>query len=81
MRYMATYDWSADPFAQGNVTAHGAVTAQGKVAARNAGQLCRCGCKLPHNYSVSRLVGDGETRQVLWYRHIDHRNRDTGVAR
>jgi hypothetical protein len=37
--------------------------------------LCRCGCKLAHNYSISRITEEHGERHVQWYRHLDHRNR------
>ena len=41
-------------------------------------QTCACGCKLPHNLAVSRVVtedmGGYRTRRVVWYRSMAHRN-------
>lgn len=42
--------------------------------------LCACGCKLPHNFAVSRLVGEHGSRTILWYRAMDHRNKHAGVG-
>lgn len=81
VRNMPTNDRAVDPFARANMSTNGAGLAHGKTTARLGDQLCRCGCKLPHNFSVSRLVEDGGFRHVFWYRHIDHRNRHAGITR
>jgi hypothetical protein len=73
--------WTLDPFAHANLTAAGAGVARGHGAARTGDHLCQCGCGLPHNFSVSRLVDEDGARRVFWYRHIDHRNRHVGACR
>jgi hypothetical protein len=47
--------------------------------------LCACGCKLRHNYAVSRVVEEHRygmpTRSVVWYRSLDCRNKHMGFVR
>jgi hypothetical protein len=64
-----------DAFAEANVAASSTAPLLRRGKVLTAEYLCQCGCKLPHNYAVSRLTGDQSNRRVLWYRHIDHRNR------
>jgi len=68
-------DWPSDVFADVNMAAASTAPLSRMGKPQTGDHLCRCGCKLPHNYSVSRLTGDHENRRVLWYRHVDHRNR------
>jgi hypothetical protein len=68
-------DWPGDPFADANMTTTSTAPLLWKGKPRTDDYLCRCGCKLPHNYAVSRLTTVHEERIVLWYRHVDHRNR------
>jgi hypothetical protein len=81
VRSLPIYDTAADPFVAANRTTSGAMAAQQKPEARIAGHLCRRGCKLRYNFAVSRLIGTAGARRVLWYRHIDHRNRHAGAPR
>jgi hypothetical protein len=82
VRDIPAYDLrTLDPFAHANMTAAGTGIAHGHGAARTGDHLCKCGCGLPHNFSVSRLIGEDGGRVVLWYRHMDHRNRDAGLSR
>jgi hypothetical protein len=69
-------DWPGDPFAEANISASSTAPLfrGGKVL--TAEYLCQCGCKLPHNYAISRLTEVHGHRRVVWYRHVDHRNRD-----
>jgi hypothetical protein len=69
-------DWRGDlfPARKFALTTNAASSPRGKLKTDEF--LCRCGCKLPHNYSVSRITEDHGHRHVLWYRHVDHRNRD-----
>ena len=72
--------WPADRFG----TAHtGNTTAPlfGGGKGRPEDHLCACGCKLSHNHSVSRIIGDHENRVVLWYRTMQCRNKHTGHTR
>lgn len=45
-------------------------------------ELCACGCKLPHNLAVSRVVSDNSegypTRSVIWYRTMACRIKHQG---
>jgi hypothetical protein len=68
-------DWPSDVFADANTTTTSTTPSLPNGKPKTDDYLCQCGCKLPHNYSVSRLIGDHENRRVLWYHHIDHRNR------
>ncbi len=40
---------------------------------------CSCGCKLPHNFSVSKLLTEqtpyGPVRKVLWFRSMSDRQK------
>jgi hypothetical protein len=68
-------DWPSDIFADANMAATSTARLPRQGKPQTDDYLCRCGCKLPHNHAVSRLTGDHENRVVLWYRHVDHRNR------
>jgi hypothetical protein len=74
-------DWPSDPFADANMTTTSTAPLLRKGKPGTEDYLCRCGCKLPHNYSVSRLTTVHDERIVLWYRHVDHRNRHASKER
>jgi hypothetical protein len=70
-------DWPGDPFAIANTKTINTAPLPGHGKRRTDDHLCRCGCKLPHNHAVSRLITVHEDRHVLWYRNVDHLNRHT----
>jgi hypothetical protein len=69
-------DLPRDVFADVYMTVASTAHLRPKGKPRTDDYLCQCGCKLPHNFAISRLTRDLENRRVLWYRHVDHRNRD-----
>jgi len=74
-------DWPSDPFTAVNIKtiSTGPLLQLGK--RHTDDHLCRCGCKLPHNHAVSRLITVHEDRHVLWYRNVDHLNRHASKER
>jgi hypothetical protein len=68
-------DGPNDPFADVNMAASSTAPLLRNGKPQTGDHLCRCGCKLTHNCAVSRLTGGHEDRHVIWYRHVDHRNR------
>jgi hypothetical protein len=82
MRHCSEMVWPVDPFAQFNLSVKGArLLAQRRQSNCMDNRLCQCGCNLPHNFSVSRVAQDDGIRRIVWYRHIDHRNRHVGLSR
>jgi hypothetical protein len=80
MRDRWLYPWGdppADPFAIINMNAVSSTPLADFGKRRTDDHLCRCGCKLPHNHAVSRLITVHEDRHVLWYRNVDHLNSHT----
>jgi hypothetical protein len=69
--------WPIDPFAIANMRTISTASLLRYDRRRTDDHLCRCGCKLPHNHAVSRLITTNENRVVLWYRNVDHLNRHT----
>jgi hypothetical protein len=67
-------DWPSDPFADANMTTTSTAHLLRKGKPKIEDYLCRCGCRLPHNYAISRLTVLHEDLHVLWYRSVDHRN-------
>lgn len=80
-RHCPWVDWPSDPFASANTRAIGTAALLRDGKRRIDDHLCQCGCGLPHNHAVSRLITIDEDRHVLWYRNLDHLNRHTSGKR